>query len=58
MKGAIEIVINLSLSRLRVRAAMTAGTLHPKPTISGTKALPGSPIPSIKRSITNAARDI
>ena len=58
MNGAIEIAISRSLSRLRVRAAMTAGTLQPKPTISGTKALPGSPIPIIKRSTTNAARDM
>ncbi len=30
--------------------------LQPKPTISGTKDLPGSPSACIRRSITNAAR--
>ncbi len=58
MNGAIEIVISLSLSRPIVREAMTAGTLHPNPTISGTKAFPGNPIRPISRSITNAARDM
>ena len=41
-----------------VRVAIIAGTLHPKPTIMGTNALPGSPKKRIKRSITKAARAI
>ena len=35
---------------------MMAGTLQPKPTIKGTKALPGSPNARIRRSMTKAAR--
>ena len=45
-----------SRSLSRVRVAITAGTLQPKPTISGTNALPGSPIERMKRSMTKAAR--
>ena len=45
-----------SLARSIVRVAIMAGTLQPKPTKSGTKALPGSPSARIRRSITNAAR--
>ena len=38
------------------RVAMIAGTLQPKPTISGTKDLPGRPTQRMKRSMTKAAR--
>ena len=58
IKGAISIVKILSLSVSRVRAPMTAGTLQPKPTISGTKDFPGRPSQRISRSTTKAARAI
>ena len=56
MNGFIRMVSLRSRSFSRVRVAMIAGTLQPKPTISGTKALPGRPIARIERSITKAAR--
>lgn len=56
MKGAIKVVMIRSVVRSIVRAAMTAGTLHPNPTMSGTNAFPGNPSPRIRRSITKAAR--
>ena len=40
----------------RVRAAMMAGTLQPKPTMSGTKDLPGRPMARISLSMRKAAR--
>ncbi len=40
----------------RIRVAATAGTLQPKPTISGRNARPGRPIARISRSVTTAAR--
>ena len=40
----------------RMRVALMAGTLHPKPTTSGRNALPGRPIARITRSVTTAAR--
>ena len=58
IKGAMAIVIKRSRRCSSVRVAITAGTLQPKPTISGTKLLPGRPIQRIKRSITKAARAI
>ena len=49
-------------SRLRllsmVRVAMTAGTLQPKPMMSGMNDLPCSPILCMRRSMMNAARDM
>jgi hypothetical protein len=56
MKGFIRMVSLRSRSFSKVRVAMTAGTLQPKPTISGTKALPGRPMERMKRSMTKAAR--
>ncbi len=50
------IVMMRSEARSIVRVAMMAGTLQPKPTSSGTKALPGRPRARIRRSMTNAAR--
>ncbi|MNV40541.1 hypothetical protein D3C71_1321530 [compost metagenome] len=58
MKGAIMMVIRRSRCASSVRAPITEGTLQPKPTISGTKDLPGNPSACIRRSITNAARAI
>ena len=58
INGAIMMVIKRSRRVSNVLVAMTDGTLQPKPTISGTKALPGKPIACIKRSMTYAARAI
>ena len=55
IKGFIKIVSSLSFSSAIVRVAIIAGTLHPKPNISGIKALPGRPMLCISLSITNAA---
>ena len=38
------------------RVAEIAGTLQPKPTMSGMNALPGRPIARMTRSVTTAAR--
>ena len=56
MKGVRRIVIFRSRSLGRVRVAMTAGTVQPKPTRSGTMLRPESP--SLRRSLsmTNATR--
>ena len=43
MNGDMAMVIKRSRSCSSVRVAMIAGTLQPKPTISGTKDLPGRP---------------
>ena len=56
MNGFINTVSLRSRSLSSVRVAMMAGTLQPKPTIKGTKALPGRPMARIERSMTNAAR--
>ena len=56
MNGAMKIVMNLSLLLLSVRAAMTAGTVQPKPISSGMKLLPCRPTLLMKRSMTKAAR--
>ena len=56
MNGAIAIVIRRSRRCSSVRVAMMAGTLQPKPTMSGTKDLPGNPTQRMTRSMTNAAR--
>ena len=54
----MSVVIKRSPSLFNVRAAITDGTLQPKPTMSGTKAFPGKPSARIKRSIINAPRAI
>ena len=56
--GAIMIVTMRSVALSIVRVAIMAGTLQPKPTMSGTKALPGRPMARMMRSITKAARAI
>jgi hypothetical protein len=56
MKGAMAMVMRRSRRCSRVRVAMMAGTLQPKPTMSGTKDLPGRPTQRMKRSMTKAAR--
>jgi hypothetical protein len=56
MYGAISVVSTRSCSLSSVRVAITAGTLQPKPTINGTKDLPGRPTRRISRSTMNAAR--
>ena len=38
------------------RVAEIAGTLQPKPTTMGMKALPGRPMARMRRSVTTAAR--
>ena len=40
----------------RIRVALIAGTLQPKPTTRGRNALPGNPIVRMRRSVTTAAR--
>ena len=40
----------------RTRVAEMAGTLQPKPTMSGMNALPGRPMARMTRSVTTAAR--
>ena len=56
MNGAIIAVSRRSCWVSRLRVAITAGTLQPKPTINGTKDLPGRPIARIRRSRMKAAR--
>ncbi len=49
--------VNLRCSGVaKTRVAEIAGTLQPKPTISGMNALPGNPIARMSRSATTAAR--
>lgn len=55
INGLIITVNNLSRSESNVRAAIMAGTLQPKPTIIGTKDLPGNPRARIALSTTKAA---
>ena len=43
MNGVIKIVLRLSLSVANALAAMTAGTVHPKPRSIGRNAFPESP---------------
>ena len=49
-------VIRRSRSLERVRVAMMAGTLHPKPMSMGTKLRPERPILRKSLSITKATR--
>ncbi len=58
MNGFIIMVSTRSRWFSIVRVDIIAGTLQPKPTSNGTKALPGKPITRIKRSMINAARAI
>ena len=58
MNGVIITVMIRSRRCSSVRVAMIAGTLQPKPTISGTKDLPGKPTVRMNRSMTKAARAI
>ena len=43
INGVIRMVLLLSFSLGRALAAMTAGTVHPKPNSMGKNALPESP---------------
>ena len=56
MKGVIKTLMVRSRLFSRDRDAMTAGTLQPNPTTSGTNAFPGNPMIRMKRSIRKAAR--
>ena len=56
MKGVSRMVIFRSRSLERVRVAMMAGTLHPKPMSMGTKLRPESPMRRSSLSITKATR--
>ena len=56
MKGRIIIVTILERRLSMVRVAMTAGTLQPKPMMSGINDLPCSPILCISLSMIKAAR--
>ena len=58
IKGVSKIVICRSRSEARVRVAMTAGTLQPKPMSIGTILRPESPIFRSSLSITKAIRAI
>ena len=58
MNGAMKMVKSRSRFDSRMRVDMMAGTEQPNPTSIGTNDLPGSPIQRMKRSITNAARDM
>ena len=55
MKGFIIMASILSLRFSRVLVAIIAGTLHPKPTSMGMKALPGRPMDLRNLSMTKAA---
>lgn len=56
MNGVSMTVILRSCSEGRVRVAMIAGTLQPKPTSMGTKLRPDRPKRRRTLSITNATR--
>ena len=58
MSGNTIMVVFLSRSDSIERVAIIAGTLHPKPRISGTKDFPCSPKRLITPSMINAARAI
>ena len=58
IKGVTRMVMSLLLRLSMVRAAIMAGTLQPKPIMSGMNDLPCRPIRCIRRSIMNAARAI
>ena len=57
-KGVSKMVILRSRSLDRVRVAMMAGTLQPKPISMGTKLRPERPILRSSLSITKATRAI
>ena len=56
MKGVSSIVILRSRSLGRVRVAITAGTVHPKPISMGTMLRPDRPMRRSSLSITKATR--
>ena len=56
MKGVISMVISRLLRLSIVRQAMIAGTLQPKPMMSGMNDLPCRPMRCITRSMMKAAR--
>ena len=55
MKGAISTVTRRFLGSSMVLVAMMAGTLHPKPIISGMKDFPCNPSLLMNLSMMNAA---
>ncbi len=58
ISGIISIVKILSFGLSKVRVAIIAGTLQPKPINKGINDLPCRPILCINLSIKNAARAI
>ena len=58
INGVRTMVIFRSRSLERVRVAMMAGTLHPKPMSMGTKERPERPIFRSSLSMTKATRAI
>ena len=58
MKGSIIMVMMRDRRLSMVRVAITAGTLQPKPMISGMNDLPCRPILCISLSMIKAARAI
>ena len=54
--GNTSMVISRERRLSMVRVAITAGTLQPKPIISGMNDLPCRPMPCMSLSIMNAAR--
>ena len=56
MNGRTSIVISLLLRLSIIRVLITAGTLQPKPMISGMKDLPCRPIRCMSLSMMKAAR--
>ena len=58
MNGVSRIVMRRSRWEGRVRVAMTAGTVQPKPMIIGTKLRPERPRRRRSLSITKATRAI
>lgn len=58
MNGRIIMVMMRERRLSMVRVAITAGTLHPKPMMSGMNDLPCRPILCMSLSMMNAARAI
>ena len=58
MKGNIIMVMIRERRLSMVRVAITAGTLQPKPMMSGMNDLPCNPILCMRRSMMKAARAI
>ena len=56
MRGSMSMVTSRERRLSMVRVAMTAGTLHPKPMMSGMNDLPWSPMRCISLSMMKAAR--